>query len=78
MHWAIGKIAAYAFDSIHLRRDEHHKHEPEIKSKIRIFANLLKQSFNAIVIKISNVVHRLENSEPEPEPGEPRLEKLRA
>jgi hypothetical protein len=25
---------------------------------------------------ISNVVHRLENSEPEP--GEPRLEKLRA
>jgi hypothetical protein len=25
-----------------------------------------------------NVVHRLENSEPEPEPDEPRLEKLRA
>jgi hypothetical protein len=27
---------------------------------------------------IVNVVHRLENSEPEPEPGEPRLVKLRA
>jgi hypothetical protein len=29
-------------------------------------------------IENTNVVHRLENSEPEPEPDEPRLEKLRA
>jgi hypothetical protein len=30
----------------------------------------------AIITIISNVVHRLENTEPEPEPTEPRLEKL--
>ncbi len=48
-------------------------HSNYTKSKVFMDGNI---TYSQTLLHINNVVHRLESSEPEP--GEPRLEKLRA